>query len=209
MADFIGALRGMPQFKDYQPDSVTQAVQDMVIFLAGAHKWSFLLDANRTLTWVANEPVVTFQGISWISALRYPDTSTSHRPLLLKTDEDFARFKYNNEGLNDTVAWRSAGGTGTTRKIELFKVPTSAVQLKADVYTIPTTGEIDSLPGHFLRLVRLGCLSEVPNSNISVPVFDYAMREQIGRDVDMMGSVEYIPPDDHIEAGMRYINDAS
>lgn len=183
MADFKTTLSAHPAIKNVvDPAALDGLISDAVLQVSGAHKWPFLFSVNRTLTWTANQTTKTFPDLSFVETVRYPETGGRYRELILKDDSsDFSAFKYNNSGSTRVSVWRNAGATATGRTIELFAVPTTNAALLCDVYTIPNTGQIESLPSFFNKLVRMCILSEIPNSGISVVNYDYSLREAISR----------------------------
>lgn len=208
MATFEDSLAGNPAIKEAQvPVSALVAyTDDAILALYGYHRWPFLKEVNKVLTWTANAVTKQFDGIARITSIRYPDLATQLRPLKLMDDTEFAEFKYTNYSGKKVLAWRDAGESAGNMVIEMFAVPTDAVKLQCDVFHMPTSGNIDDLPGHFRRLVRLMVLSEIPNSGVSVANVDFAVREAISREEDMLGDVDYVGPDAHIQAMLQGVN---
>ena len=208
MANFMDTLVGNAAVKQggYSMNTLTALMDDAILALYGYHRWPFLKEVNKTLTWTADATTKSFEGISRITTLRYPDTSTQLRPLTLKDDTGFDEYKYNNHAIVETNIWRDAGVDSGRMTIELFAVPSGAVALQADVFLIPTSGDIDDLPAHFRRLIRQMILSEVPGSGVSLANVDYAVREAITREEDMLGDIDYVGPDDFIQATMMEVN---
>jgi len=208
MADFMDTLEGNAAVKlgGYSMNTLTALMDDAILALYGYHRWPFLKEVNKTLTWTASAATKSFEGIARITTLRYPDLATKLRPLTLKDDTGFDEYKYNNHAITATNVWRDAGVDSGRLTIELFAVPSTAAALLADVYLMPTSGDIDDLPAHFRRLVRQMILSEVPGSGVSLANVDYAVREAIAREEDMLGDVDYVGPDDHIQATMMEVN---
>ena len=210
MADFITTLKGMPQMQGVNAETIEGLVDDAILALYGVHRWPFLKKVNQTLTWTASAATVSFPGLSRVSTIRYPDTSTKYRPLTMLSDADFARYKYSNSGITKTYVWRDAGLDGNDLTLEIYKPPSSATSLRADYYEMPGSADIDILPAYFRRLVRLMVLSEIPNSGVSVVNIDYQTREAIARSEDEAGGeLEYARPDDFIEAVMQDVNNPS
>lgn len=208
MADFIGTLKAMPQMSG-MTNAVEGLVDDAILDLYGKHRWPFLKETDRELSWAASDSKQAFDGIARITSVRYPDSSSQKRPLELLSDDRFAEYKYQNYNMTEIRVWRDAGLAGDKTNIELFAVPGAAVTLECDCYPIPTVADIDLLPGYFRRLVRLMVLSEAPDGRVSVVNIDYAVREAIAREEDMAGEVNYIGPDDHIQGMMRDVNNPS
>ncbi len=208
MAEFMDTLDGNAAVKlgGYSKNTLVALTDDAILALYGYHRWPFLKEVNKTLTWTASAKTKSFEGIARITTLRYPDTSNKLRPLTLKDDPDFAEYKHNNYAATKTAVWRDAGVDSGMLTIELFAVPSGAAVLQADVYLMPTSGDIKDLPAHFRRLVRAMVLSEVPGSGVSLANVDYAVREAITREEDMLGDIDYVGPDDFIQATMMEVN---
>ena len=208
MADFMDTLEGNAAVKQggVPKNTLVALMDDAILALYGYYRWPFLKEVNKTLTWTADATTKSFEGIARITTLRYPDTSTRLRPLTLKDDTSFDEYKFNNYSISKTHVWRDAGMDSGRMTIELFAVPSGAVALQADVYLLPTSGDIDDLPAHFRRLIRQMILSEVPGSGVSLANVDYAVREAIAREEDMLGDVDYVGPDDFIQATMMEVN---
>ncbi len=208
MADFMDTLEGNAAVKmgGYSKNTLVALTDDAILALYGYHRWPFLKEVNKTLTWTASAKTKSFEGISRITTLRYPDASNKLRPLTLKDDTGFDEFKYNNHAATKTTVWRDAGTDSGRMTIELFAVPAGAPVLQADVYLLPTSGNIKDLPVHFRRLVRQMVLSEVTGSGVSLANVDFAVREAIAREEDMLGDIDYVGPDDFIQATMMEVN---
>jgi len=210
MASFLTVLKGMPQLQGVPPETVEGLADDALLALYGVHRWPFLKKVNRSLTWTADSATKAFPGIARITTIRYPDTSTQLRPLKFRSDADFAQFKYDNPNPSKTYIWRDAGLDGNDITVELYAVPSSNVALITDFYEIPKVSNLDATPSYFRRLVRLMVLSEIPNSGVTVINVDYQVREAIARAEDeASGELDYVAPDDFIEATMEGINNPS
>lgn len=208
MAEFMDTLEGNAAVKQsgVSMNTLTALLDDAILALYGYHRWPFLKEVNKVLTWTADAVTKSFEGIARITTLRIPDSSTQLRPLTLKDDTGFDEYKYNNYGITKTNVWRDAGLDSGRLTLELFAVPAGAAALQADVYLMPTSGDINDLPAHFRRLVRQMILSEVPGSGVSLANVDFAVREAITREEDMLGDIDYVGPDDFIQATMREVN---
>ncbi len=208
MADFIDTLVGNPVVKGLGVGNnyLMAMIDDAILALYGFYRWPFLKQVNKTLTWTASAATVSFEDIARITTIRHPDTSSQLRPLTLKDDTGFAEYKFQNYGATKPYIWRDAGVDSGRMTIEIFAVPSSAVAFKADVYLMPSSGSIDSLPAHFHRLVRMMILSEIPGSGVSPANVDFAVREAIVREEDMLGDVDYVGADDYIQAQNAGVN---
>jgi len=209
MASLIETIRNHPTIKALGVDqaTVTGLTEDAVGALYGFHRWPYLKQVNRTLTWTAGSPTKTFADVVRIISIRYPETSTKHRPMEFMDDNKFNQFKYTNDQETVPYAWRDAGFNGKDATVEIWKYPSSAVVFLADYYAYPNATDFDLLPARFNRLVRQLVLAEIPNSGVTPINVEYMIRDAIARDEIMTGEVDYVGMDSYQDATMRSIND--
>lgn len=207
MGNFLEVVASMPGLKELTPDAREGLMEQVVSEVSGAHRWPFLLEVQRELSWVASDSIQSFPGISRIWSIMAPDSVGNYYRLEEKSDIEFQQFIEMNPNESQVRIWRDAGLDGNDLQIEMYSVPSSAKTLKVDYTGLPGSGDVSSLPARFQGLIRDGMMAALG----TFPKTSYmaSLQMAIAREKDLQGKRSHVGKDQIQSVRFSNINNPS
>jgi len=206
VSDIQEILASMPGLKDLSPaarqDLTTLSAQE----IAGAHRWPFLLQVQRSLTWAASDSIQSFAEVARIWSIMYPDTDGNYYRMAELSDMEFQSYIENHPSGTEPVVWRDAGWDGNKQQIEIYPVPAAAKTLKVD-YT-QLVDDIDDLPSRMHSLVISRMSAMVGNYGAKV-AYERELQLAISREMDLQGKRSHVGKDPVQTGRQSHINNPS
>jgi hypothetical protein len=206
MADIQEVLASMPIVKDMSAAARQDLTDFAAMEVAGAHRWPFLLEVQRSLTWAASDAIQSFADVARIWNIMYPDSSGNYYRLDELSDMEFQSFVERNPSTTNVAIWRDAGMDGNKQQIEIYPVPAAATTLKCDYTTL--VDNIDGLPKRLHMLVVSRIMAQVGNYGAKV-AYERELQMAISREMDLQGKRSHVGQDAVQAARMRYYNNPS
>ena len=206
--DFQDMVAGLPGLKDLTAAARDGLTERVLMRIAGAHRWPFLLRVQQSFTWAASDAIQTLTGVSRIWNIMYPDSSGDYYRLTELSDIEFQNWIEQNPDSTTVDVWRDAGLDGSDQQIEIYAVPSSATTLKVDYTMLPSVNDIDDMPGRFQDLVVSGMMAMIGNYGAKV-AFRQDLQDAIAREQDLQGKRSHVGMDPIQASRMRGINSPS
>jgi hypothetical protein len=207
MANFIQTAGGLPGLKALSPETLEGLAERALAEVAAAHRWPFLLVAQESKTWAANDSVQGFHGVARLISIMAPDSNGDYYRLKELSDIEFQKFIELNPDHTDMSVWRDAGMDGDKFQIEMYKAPSSAKTLKMDYVKLPTFAEVDSLPAR-LQMLVMNRMMVYAGSKGSVD-WAYDLQRAVAQEMDLQGKRDRVGRDAIQASRWRNINNPS
>lgn len=174
MPDLKTVIAGLPGIKQIISNTeIDGLIEATVADAAAQHRWTFLKETDRSLTWTSATGKQSFPNLTAIENLEAPDGS-NYFQLEEMSDQLFKRWKALNPDDTNLRVWRPAGYDGNKLRIEVYGTPAVGTVLKCDYYAFPTVNNQDSLPAYFNLLIIQGVKAAVG----IIGMFDYERQLQ-------------------------------